>query len=101
MLTEKEAWLKIAQWFKVYPRIISVKSYYHNYKLKANFNGICWALNCLRTGHKIDYGLEQLMLGKIELYRKDNKIVKTWFWSLDKDGAQQRVKFCLEQASKL
>lgn len=96
-LTEKEAWLKIAEWFKQ-ERVTAYDSLL--IKTDAEYcSGLCKAVSVLYRANLIDYFLWQIMTRKI-------KLVKVWtcsgyYWPENAEGDKERVKFCLERAAEL
>jgi hypothetical protein len=95
MLTEKEAWLKIAEWFKQdrYNRGIFMpnKRYYTG-------DGICLCIEILDENRLLHDDVTQSMHSKIEFERKG---FVSYVWPLTPEGDKQRVQFCIDRAKEL
>lgn len=99
MLTEKEAWLFLADaWAS--PQVDDVGKCF--VKLKDTlYHGLCGCFLELNLMGHIDQYTRSLMFNKIEAYRREQNLWRMFLWHTDEDGAAQRVEFCKTQAEKL
>lgn len=95
MLTQKEAWLFLAELWSNAREVCTVwcvdVAGYRNL-------GICPCITDLERDNRISYTTRTRMMNKI---LKDWKPTKhsSYRWPLNKEGARQRSLFCLEQAN--
>lgn len=112
MLTEKEAWLKIARFFKYNKstyKCFDDKTQSDGYGFKVGTRriiGICDYINgfLCNTYSEIPILISLETAGSIlsKIRQHPNYTGRLdYIWPATKEGHQQRVKFCLEQAEKL
>jgi hypothetical protein len=97
MLTEKEAWLKIAEWFKkdrTDNQFIIIED------LEEACCGICKATTILCRNNFISEQMWRDMRAKIT-YVKPKYTIGGYYWPENSTGDKQRIKFCLERAAEL
>jgi hypothetical protein len=95
MLTEKEAWLVIAEdWSRAKENIL------HWYSGKA-MAGLCPSIGQLFSSERITKSTWGSMIDKIENYREQLNTSTCFLWPRDQEGAKARVEFCRLQAEKL
>lgn len=108
-LTEKEAWLKIAEWFKIINRktlkVESVNAPPHpRFLPEITYrwcDGMCVCIDELLKHNYIDLTTKDVMLYKIKLIKPSRKAERFYKWSFTKAGDKQRVQFCIDRANEL
>jgi hypothetical protein len=105
MLTEKETWLKIAEWFKTFDRN-SIRTIEESPKFLPEIeyracDGICICIYQLARYEYITKELGTQMQDKIRKVKPSRKAELLYKWSFTKNGDLARVKFCLERAAEL
>jgi hypothetical protein len=101
MLTEREAWLKIAEWFSQ-ERVYVTTSGPEIFVIEAEgeyVSGLCKATSVLYGLHYIDSWLWDKMRAKIKKNRLPMSMCG-YYWPENAEGDKQRVAFCKEQAEK-
>jgi hypothetical protein len=95
VLTEREAWLAIAE-------VWSSPIESENTWLASTYDcGLCPSIGRLFTLENIRTDIAQSMFKKIVLYRQDLGITTAFVWPRTLDGAKARAEFCKTQAEKL
>jgi hypothetical protein len=105
MLTEKEAWLKIANFFKycrsTYITYNDAEEKGYGFRShKSRVIGICDYLSILKINNIISDIIRTDMLVKIQKH-PEYKGRFDYIWPATKEGHKQRIKFCLERAAEL
>jgi hypothetical protein len=103
MLTEKEAWLKIAEIYTG-PRNEEGKFTLQsptNPNDLFEFNGVCCGIFGLNEVNFITKETLDIMLDKMEVYGQNVVRCGLYFWPINEEGDKQRIKFCLERAAEL
>ena len=104
MLTEKEAWLKLAAcWENAYPRLDS--DIYVADVNSGQTAGLCAGIETLYYTNEISYEIYISMIGKIEeeqsLHIGGYGICNAFIWPQNQNGAVMRVGFCRSMADAI
>lgn len=104
MLTEKEAWLKIAEWFETGQRDVREANCLVVYvdmpeepRSKVCLTGMCFAARQLLMSNFIDDTVYNKLVDTIDFHNPRGG----YLFEENAEGDKQRVQFCKEQAAKL
>lgn len=97
MLSEKQAWQKIAHAFSD-----MIQNEFKTYHMtKQGWAGMCEGIKQLREKGLILYSVHSTMLGKIKKAMPRKDIAFKYMYPNDLEGAVKRVEFCKERIAEL
>jgi len=105
-LTEKEAWLKLAEfWSKDGKMDREYCTYQVQIASDYEASGLCPSCDILYTVSLIDMTTYKAMMSKITLERESHVggygFNNLWIWPVTKEGAPMRVAFCRAMAEAI